>query len=848
MAEKGLASAKPAAKQKALDAILLYVELDKADPVIEELLPLLSHKTPKVIAATLSAFTSMYHEFGCKTVEPKSVLKILPKVYSHADKNVRSEAQNLTVELYRWLKDGIKPFFWNDLKSVQQTDLEKLFDPVKNEAAPKPERLLRSQQAKQAAAAAAAPEEDPEDAEVVEEDDEGGDIDLEPEAVDVFPNIPKDLNDRVASTKWKDRKDAMDELHAAIDVPTIQEGPFDDIVRALAKCMKDANIAVVTEAATCIELLARGLKKSFSKYRSVILDPALERLKERKQAVVDGLSAALDAIVSHASISDYLESTLPFLQHKNPQVKLESTRFLTRSLKSAREAPSLPESKTISDSATKLLTDSQETQRNAGAEILGVLLKIMGERIMNAHFEGLDDIRKAKIKEYAEAAEVKAKYKPKAAPAPKAAAPPPGKKPVAKKPPGAPPAAAKKAPPPSESAVAPLQPKSTARSGLAKPGAPRGLKPPTGSAPAAKKLAQPSTQAPSASPRRNGVSPPLDDEPVTAPKLARGLTGRQLSKPSDAAPTQSQPPPNNSLPSVERIELDELRAEAERLRSNNDRLHRESSSLQTRVSELEDHNAQLIEDHTRDVLSIKAKETQLVRARSDAESAQQDSLSLQREVDRLKRELGRTARATSPRASDYGTNDPLPDPKNAVNGDTHPGAPMSPYREGKENLPHEQTISSEHKSYLRDNMLSPPPRSPGPSSISASASARPTSRSTNPSSASPNRSDSRSGSAGNGSGRGIGAPPSFAAAPPPPSRARSGQGSDAAAAATGAGAGGRTGGGKDGQESWKRAAEVTQNLKARIELMRVRSLHFFDLRVIWANVMQQRQQQGYAGR
>ena len=80
---------------------MLYVEMDKPDPVIEELLSLLSAKQPKVVAATLSALTSLYHAYGCKTIEPKPVLKHLPQVYGHADKNVRAEAQNLTVELYR---------------------------------------------------------------------------------------------------------------------------------------------------------------------------------------------------------------------------------------------------------------------------------------------------------------------------------------------------------------------------------------------------------------------------------------------------------------------------------------------------------------------------------------------------------------------------------------------------------------------------------------------------------------------------------------------------------------------------------------------------------------------------
>ncbi|KAL8828826.1 MAG: hypothetical protein Q9170_006440, partial [Blastenia crenularia] len=73
----------------------------------------------------------------------------------------------------------------------------------------------------------------------------------------------------------------------------------------------------------------------------------------------------------------------------------------------------------------------------------------------------------------------------------------------------------------------------------------------------------------------------------------------------------------------------------------NDDLRTEKSRLQSQIHELQNQNAQLIEDHTRDVLSIKAKETQLVRARSDAESAEGQVGRLGRELERLKREVRR---------------------------------------------------------------------------------------------------------------------------------------------------------------------------------------------------------------
>jgi cytoskeleton-associated protein 5 len=798
--EKGLAATRPVAKQKALEAILLYIELDKPDPIIEELLPILSHKQPKIIAATLACLTQIYHAYGCKTVEPKPVLKLLPKMYGHADKNVRAEAQNLTVELYRWLKEAMKPLFWGELKPVQQTDLDKLFEKVKDEPAPKQERLLRSQQEKLAAAppASAGVEEEG-------EEEEEGQFDLEPEyeAVNVMAKIPKDFSERLASSKWKDRKEALDDLQTVINVPRIEEGQFDEIMRGLAKSMKDANIAVVTVAANCVELFAKGLKKAFNKHRSTIMSPMIERLKEKKTSVTDAIGAALDAVFASSNgFADCLEETLAGLTHKNPQVKLESTRFLIRSLASTREAPAPPEVKTIADASTKLLTDSNATQRDAGAEVLGTLWKIMGDRIMNVHLDGLDEIRKTKIKEFHDKAEVKAKYKPKAVAPPKpAAAAPAGKRPVAKK--GAPAglkkpaAAAPPAPssPPFEEAPAALAPRATTRPGASKLAAPKsglaapgtGLRPPTG-------LKRPGGVPALTSPARR-IASPTEEPPVAAPTpkvgLGRGLAGRPLGKPANRAPTPDSAPISASglsgLSTAERAELDELRAETDRLRRENEHLRQEKSRQSSQIHELTHQNAQLIEDHTRDVLSIKAKETQLVRARSDEEEARQSLGMATREIERLKRELSRQVRASSPAPVDISEQIHT---DNASNSGFGMGSRSRSYvTSPTESLGKENTF--EHPGALRSK-LSSPPLTGATTSFGSSGS----------NSQSPNRRSAFVSGTANGD----------------------------------AGAGARGPGGGEGAESWRRAAEVTQNLKARIEMMKVSPLCPLDIEMVMLTI------------
>ena len=660
--EKGLSSAKAATKQSSVEALLLYVEVEgKADALLEDLLQGLSNKQPKVVAATLGALTALYHAYGVKIMEPKPTLKALPKVFGHADKNVRAEASNLAVELYRWLREAMKTTFWNDLKPVQQQDLEKLFESVKSEPAPKQDRLLRSQQA--AKEAAPAGEENAEgDQEEAEEAPEVEAFDLA-EPVDVIKKIPSDFHEKLASAKWKDRKDTLDEFYEVANTERIQDGHYDEVIQGLAKSMKDANVAVVTVAANCITVLAKGLRKSFAKYRSRVMAPVMERLKEKKQAVSEALGQALDAVFMSTGLSECLEDILEFLKHKNPQVKSETLGFLIRCLKTTREAPSKPEVKSIADAAIKLLAESTEATRNAGAETLGTLMKIMGERQMQQYLEGLDDIRKQKIKEYCETAIVKAKDKPKPVAPPPKAAPPPQQRMVKKTVPGLKPPVKQAPTPQVEKPAAPSpQPKSIAGKSIpSKLGSlPKsGLTAPSGGL---KKKLPGAGPAPSLqSPRRN-ISSPGPYEETPAPKLNRGLVGRSLGKPSTA---QSETPPTSAPPGMtpaERAELEDLRAEKEHLQRVVEELRAEKSKFMSQIHELQHQNAQLIEDHTRDVLSIKAKETQLLRVRSDAEASENMMQRQSREIERLKRELNRTARDHSPPSDEQIYQDRNPNP------------------------------------------------------------------------------------------------------------------------------------------------------------------------------------------
>lgn len=122
--------------------------------------------------------------------------------------------------------------------------------------------------------------------------------------VDIVPKLPSNLQTSLGSSKWKERKEALDELLSILNgTPRIKESPeLGDLAKSLATCIhKDANINCVMTAANCLEGLAKGLMTSFARYREAVVSPMLERMKERKTNVTDSIGAALDAVFATVS-------------------------------------------------------------------------------------------------------------------------------------------------------------------------------------------------------------------------------------------------------------------------------------------------------------------------------------------------------------------------------------------------------------------------------------------------------------------------------------------------------------------------------------------------------------------
>ncbi|KAJ3300457.1 Microtubule-associated protein, microtubule dynamics during spindle orientation [Borealophlyctis nickersoniae] len=462
--DKGLGSTRAGTKAKALDLLMMFIEIDIAEPVIEDIIPGVNHKTPKNVVGAVGALREALRLFGPKVVPVKVLMKQLPKIFDHKDKNVRAEGTNLALELYRWLGPAISNSL-NDLKPVQIKELNDQFEKMPSERAV-PERLLRSEQAKVEAqgglAEAGGASGDGAANEEGEEQEAPVDAFDLADPVNVLDKLPPDFYEKVASSKWKERKEELEKLVPLLKVPKLEDGRYGELVSVLGKKINDANLFVVVAAANCIEHLARGIRQNFAQYRGLVVHPLLEKFKEKKANVVEALRGALDAVYATSELADFVEDIVGTVTHKNPQVRQETVQWLTRCLKTTRKQPGKPEIKSLSEALVKTMDDSVDVVREAAAEALGTLMKVVSERVMAPYLEKLEKLKEAKVREYFAKAEVKCVGK--RAPTASAAAPPaaaPARRPGPPKNKAVAAAAAPKPRPMSTPAVASSAPKAT---------------------------------------------------------------------------------------------------------------------------------------------------------------------------------------------------------------------------------------------------------------------------------------------------------------------------------------------------------------------------------------------------
>ncbi|XP_012885417.1 PREDICTED: cytoskeleton-associated protein 5 [Dipodomys ordii] len=398
---------KAKAKELGIEICLMYIEIEKGEAVQEELLKGLDNKNPKIIVACIETLRKALSEFGSKIILLKPIIKVLPKLFESREKAVRDEAKLIAVEIYRWIRDALRPPLQN-INSVQLKELEEEWVKLPT-GAPKPSRFLRSQQ--ELEAKLEQPQSAGGDAEGGGDDgDEVPQIDAYEllEAVEVLSKLPKDFYDKIEAKKWQERKEALEAVEVLVKNPKLEAGDYADLVKALKKVVgKDTNVMLVALAAKCLTGLAVGLRKKFGQYAGHVVPTILEKFKEKKPQVVQALQEAIDAIFLTTTLQNISEDVLAVMDNKNPTIKQQTSLFIARSFRHCT-ASTLPKSllKPFCAALLKHINDSAPEVRDAAFEALGTALKVVGEKAVNPFLADVDKLKLDKIKECSEKVEL----------------------------------------------------------------------------------------------------------------------------------------------------------------------------------------------------------------------------------------------------------------------------------------------------------------------------------------------------------------------------------------------------------------------------------------------------------
>uniref|UniRef100_A0A667YBK7 Cytoskeleton associated protein 5 n=1 Tax=Myripristis murdjan TaxID=586833 RepID=A0A667YBK7_9TELE len=374
---------KARAKELGSDICLMYIEIEKAEIVQEELIKGLDNKNPKIVLACVETIHRALSEFGAKTFSVKSIVKLLPKLFESREKPVRDEAKLLAVEVYKWIRDALRPSLQN-INTVQLKELEEEWAKVPS-GAPRQSRFLRSQQdlrakyeqQQQQAESEVDPQVDPYEL-------------LEP--VEILSKMPKDFYEKTEAKKWQERKEALEALDALTKNPKLEAGDYGDLVRALKKvpqCFYDLQLNA---------LLGWHRVYGRSLGHMLVVPTILEKFKEKKAQVVQALAEAIDAVFLTTTLQNLSEDILAVMDNKNPSIKQQASLFLARSIRLSTPS-ALPKTlvKPLCCALLKQVNDSAPEVREAAFEVLASMMKVVGERAINPFLTDLDKAKLDKV-------------------------------------------------------------------------------------------------------------------------------------------------------------------------------------------------------------------------------------------------------------------------------------------------------------------------------------------------------------------------------------------------------------------------------------------------------------------
>ncbi|MCP9263763.1 hypothetical protein DINM_007141 [Dirofilaria immitis] len=221
----------------------------------------------------------------------------------------------------------------------------------------------------------------------------------------ISDKIPHDIQTRLASKKWNDRKEILE--YFGKNPRLCPDEDHSELIGSLCKMLeKDVNINVAAAAARCITGFANGLRYRFATFVPKIYVSIFEKFKEKKLVLREPLIELCDALALLTPLSAYIDAVEIALQKPNPQVKTQTALFISRLLRqhSAQTVPLDCIKQKLGPALTKLSFDADPESREASFVALGAIMRIVGENVVNTCCTEImqDDNKSAKVRENCE--------------------------------------------------------------------------------------------------------------------------------------------------------------------------------------------------------------------------------------------------------------------------------------------------------------------------------------------------------------------------------------------------------------------------------------------------------------
>eukprot|EP00252_Welwitschia_mirabilis_P027944 TRINITY_DN9838_c0_g1_i1.p1 TRINITY_DN9838_c0_g1~~TRINITY_DN9838_c0_g1_i1.p1 ORF type:complete len:2078 (+),score=475.99 TRINITY_DN9838_c0_g1_i1:649-6234(+) len=355
------------------------------------------NKVAKAVVPAINVMNQAVSEFGTKVVPPRKILKMLPDLFDHQDKDVRKAAKDLTKELCHWIgKEPVKSILFEKMRDTMKKELEA--DVANVSGVSIPTRKIRAEQHKEVEQECTSDAPCPEEAldSGLQEVDEYELV----VPVDILTPLEKTgFWERVKSTKWSERRDAVTELVKLASTKRIAHGDFSEVCRTLKKLITDVNIAVAAEAVQAIGNLARGLRRDFSAGSRLLLPVLLEKLKEKKPVVADALMQTLQAMhkAGCVSLADVTEEVKAATKNKVPLVRSLTLKWVANCMETSKKDVVMKLHRDYIPIFMECLNDGTPEVREAAFSALVAVAKLVGMKPLEKSLEKLDDVRRKKL-------------------------------------------------------------------------------------------------------------------------------------------------------------------------------------------------------------------------------------------------------------------------------------------------------------------------------------------------------------------------------------------------------------------------------------------------------------------